>query len=137
MSKLNLPTFILGLIISLFMLNFDMAVYAEGETSNDSSTKPAKSSSNTPASQNKTVVKLSPQSAKALPDPTVAANKSFDSAKEARLEDLRYKHLWLAYSMVWIVIFVFIRQTWQRSQAVSGRLEELKSRLIALEEKEK
>ena len=39
--------------------------------------------------------------------------------------------------MVWIVIFVFIRQTWQRSQAVSGRLEELKSRLIALEEKEK
>ena len=71
------------------------------------------------------------------PNPTLAANNNFDSEKEERLENLRYKHLWIAYSLVWIIIFVFIRQTWQRSQAVSSRLEELKSRLIALEEKDK
>ena len=65
------------------------------------------------------------------------ARDSFVKDKEQRLEDLRYKHLWIAYSLVWVVIFLFIRQTWQRSQAVSGRLEELKSRLVALEEERK
>lgn len=62
------------------------------------------------------------------------ARDQFSRDKEQRLEDLRYKHLWIAYSLVWVVIFLFIRQTWQRSQAVAGRLDELKTRLAALEE---
>ena len=70
-----------------------------------------------------------------LPNPKKAAKSQFDSEKEQRLEDLRYKHLWIAYSLVWVIIFVFIRQTWSRSQAVSSRLEELKARLTKLEEK--
>lgn len=75
------------------------------------------------------------QVSKVLPNPKKAAKSQFDSEKEQRLEDLRYKHLWIAYSFVWIIIFIFIRQTWSRSQAVSSRLEELKVRLIKLEEK--
>ncbi len=67
---------------------------------------------------------------------SLAAKDDFNSDREARLEELRYKHLWIAYSFVWLIIFLFIRQTWQRSQAVSNRLDELKSRLIKLEEGE-
>lgn len=69
-------------------------------------------------------------------DSSLAAKDDFNSDREARLEELRYKHLWIAYSFVWLIIFLFIRQTWQRSQAVSNRLDELKSRLIKLEEGE-
>jgi hypothetical protein len=69
-------------------------------------------------------------------DSPLAAKDDFNSDREARLEELRYKHLWIAYSFVWLIIFLFIRQTWQRSQAVSNRLDELKSRLIKLEEGE-
>ena len=54
-------------------------------------------------------------------------------AKELRLEELRYKHLWIAYSIVWLVIFLFIRSTWKRSEAVAGRLDELKGRIKRLE----
>lgn len=50
-------------------------------------------------------------------------------AKEQRLEELRYKHLWIAYSVVWLVIFFFLRSTWKRSEAVAARLEELKERV--------
>ena len=67
---------------------------------------------------------------------SAAVRDSFARDKEQRLEDLRYKHLWIAYSLVWVVIFLFIRRTWQRSQEVTGRLDELKRRLIALEEEE-
>ncbi|MAD60097.1 MAG: hypothetical protein CMH49_01105 [Myxococcales bacterium] len=131
---LNLLALMLFLGAALFVMGFESIVYAEGDTPNKAPTEQSKVVKATPSPQ---ALELKLDSHKVLPDPKSAANKNFDSAKEARLEDLRYKHLWIAYSMVWIVIFVFIRQTWQRSQAVSGRLEELKSRLIALEEKEK
>ena len=68
------------------------------------------------------------------PDASKAAKDAFNSAKEERLEDLRYKHLWIAYSLVWIIIFLFIRQTWQRSTHVTQRLDELKARLGKLED---
>ena len=132
--SLNLLRYMLFLGTALFIMGFDAVVYAEGDTPNTAPVEQSKVVKATPSPQ---VLELKVDSNKVLPDPKLVASKNFDSAKEARLEDLRYKHLWVAYSMVWIVIFVFIRQTWQRSQAVSGRLEELKSRLIALEEKEK
>jgi hypothetical protein len=59
-----------------------------------------------------------------------------DVAKEQRLEDLRYKHLWIAYSLIWLIIFGFIRNTWKRSEAVSDRLDELKGRLKRLEDQQ-
>ena len=70
------------------------------------------------------------------PDASKAAKDAFNSAKEERLEDLRYKHLWIAYSLVWVIIFFFIRQTWQRSSQVAQRLDELKVRLSKLEDKQ-
>ena len=57
----------------------------------------------------------------------------FEQVKEARLNELRYKHLWIAYSLVWLIIFIFIRKTWIRSQAVEQRIIELQSRLNKLE----
>lgn len=74
-----------------------------------------------------------PAPAPAAATPSRAAQSEF--AKEQRLEDLRYKHLWIAYSLVWLIIFLFIRQTWRRSGAVEARLDELKSRLATLEGK--
>lgn len=64
-----------------------------------------------------------------------AAKEDFETVKEARLNELRYKHLWIAYSLVWLIIFVFIRGTWRRSQAVEENLQSLQSRLAKLEEK--
>lgn len=65
---------------------------------------------------------------------TVTDKNRFEREKEARLEELRYKHLWIAYSLVWLIIFMFMRSTKQKSQAVSERLDELKNRLNKLEE---
>jgi len=59
-----------------------------------------------------------------------------EAAKEQRLEDLRYKHLWIAYALIWLIIFSFIRSTWKRSEAVSERLDELKGRLKRLEDQQ-
>jgi hypothetical protein len=57
----------------------------------------------------------------------------FAREKEARLETLRYRHLWIAFSLVWLIVFLFIRATWIRGRAVESRLDELKARLSALE----
>ena len=58
--------------------------------------------------------------------------------KEQRLEKLRYRHLWIAFSLVWLITLVFVYRTWQRSQAVASRLDELKARLAQVEaDKEK
>jgi hypothetical protein len=65
--------------------------------------------------------------------PPKAATNRFDADKEARLESLRYKHLWIAYSLVWLIIFGFMRATWKRGQSVENRLDELKTRLADLE----
>lgn len=67
------------------------------------------------------------------PSPAELAKEQAELAKEQRLEELRYKHLWIAYSIVWLVIFMFIRSTWKRSEAVAARLDELKGRVKRLE----
>ncbi|MEE2755806.1 MAG: hypothetical protein VYA30_04060 [Myxococcota bacterium] len=54
-------------------------------------------------------------------------------AAEARNEELRYKHLWIAYAMVWIVIFTFVFRTWKLNNKTSDELALLKSRLAKLE----
>ena len=137
---------VLNLTILVFFLSTSTVVCAQESApkqANEAAKEAPKNEASSPVTEKASsaeaisVAKPSPKAEQVLPDPKAAATKSFDSEKETRLESLRYKHLWIAYSMVWIVIFVFIRQTWQRSQAVSRRLEELKSRLIALEEKEK
>ena len=54
-------------------------------------------------------------------------------AAEARNEELRYKHLWIAYSMVWILVFVFVLRTWKLNNTTTAELDSLKRRLAKLE----
>ena len=54
-------------------------------------------------------------------------------AAEARNEELRYKHLWVAYSMVWILVFVFVLRTWKLNNTTTAELDSLKRRLAKLE----
>ena len=87
------------------------------------------------------IAETTPSSAEPVTDPTTGSADAMKArepsaselAKEQRLEDLRYKHLWIAYSIVWLVIFMFIRSTWKRSEAVAARLDELKGRVKRLE----
>ena len=109
-------------------------------------TKPAEATTPTaspqPSPSTEAQAATTAEPAEAQPKAEASASPSSDEAKaareaekEQRLEDLRYKHLWIAYSLIWLVIFSFIRSTWKRSEAVSARLDELKGRLKALEER--
>ena len=55
------------------------------------------------------------------------------AAAEARAEELRYRHLWIAYGMVWLIIFIFVLRTWKMNQATTSELQALKRRLAKLE----
>ena len=55
------------------------------------------------------------------------------AAAEARLEELRYRHLWIAYGMVWLIIFIFVFRTWKMNQTTTSELQALKRRLAKLE----
>jgi hypothetical protein len=66
------------------------------------------------------------QTTKAVP------NNQFKAA-EQRAEAMRYQHLWIAYSMVWLIIFTFVFRTWKMNQATAGELDSLKKRLAKLE----
>ena len=67
--------------------------------------------------------------------PAISTSQNDPNAfkKEQRLEELRYRHLWIAFSLVWLITLVFVYRTWQRSQAVASRLDELKARLAQVE----
>ena len=54
----------------------------------------------------------------------------------AALEDLRYRHLWLAYAFIWLSIFVFMFRTYRLGHENRERLELLKRRLGELEHKD-
>ncbi len=54
-------------------------------------------------------------------------------ALEERLDDLRHRHLWIAYSLVWFTIHGFIFATWRRTRATAGELDELRARLAELD----
>jgi len=54
-------------------------------------------------------------------------------AKAKRLEEMRYKHVWIAYAAFWLIAFVFIFRTWRQSQATGRELDALKARLADLE----
>ncbi len=63
--------------------------------------------------------------------PPEAAKTAFE--KTERLENLRYRHLWIAYGTIWLVVFGFAFRTWQRSERTAKELDDLKSRLADLE----
>lgn len=49
------------------------------------------------------------------------------------LEPMRYRHLWIAYGAIWLLVFVFVFRTWRTSQQTSAELDGLKRRLAELE----
>ena len=63
--------------------------------------------------------------------PVEASVEKFEKAE--RLESMRYRHLWVAYGAIWLIIFLFVFRTWKMNQATSAELERLKARLNDLE----
>ena len=57
-------------------------------------------------------------------------------AKTKRLEALRYRNLWIAYGIIWFLVFGFTYRTWKRSEETMISLEDLKRRLADLEAKD-
>ena len=58
--------------------------------------------------------------------------------ESARVDALRYadrgnRHLWIAYSLIWLFIFLLIFRTWKRSAALEEELDEVKRRLRAID----
>ena len=75
-----------------------------------------------------------PKHAKAPVDAPAKVRKTPDSfERTARLESMRYRHLWLAYGFIWLVVFLFVFRTWKLHQGNSAELEALTRRLKALE----
>jgi len=51
------------------------------------------------------------------------------------LEPMRYRHLWIAYSAIWFIVFFFMFRTWKNSEKTTAELDVLKRRLAELEGK--
>ena len=50
-----------------------------------------------------------------------------------RLDEMRYRHLWIAYGLIWFLVFFFMFRPHQLGRETSGELDELKRRLAELE----
>ena len=73
------------------------------------------------------------ESAKAAPTDTyVKTPTSFDRTE--RMENMRYQHLWLAYSFIWLIIFGLVYRTWKLNQGTLDELKSLQRRIAALED---
>ena len=72
----------------------------------------------------------------ATSDLTVLKQKQ-EFEKTQRLEKLRYEHLWIAYALIWLAIFVFIWKTWQKSVAQDQKIAELAQKISQFEQKSK
>jgi len=65
----------------------------------------------------------------ARPDPVTA----FQATSESELQDMRHRHLWVAYGALWTIAFAFIWRTSRRQLGAERALKELESRLDAWE----
>jgi len=50
------------------------------------------------------------------------------------LQDMRYRHLWIAYGVVWFLVFAFVWRTWKLQRTTSDELDDLRGRIADLEE---
>ena len=57
--------------------------------------------------------------------------KKFERAE--RLEEMRYRHLWIAYGFIWFLVFFFMFRTHKLGRETSKELDELRRRLAELE----
>jgi len=71
------------------------------------------------------------------PQAEATQNKPYASpASSPELEALRYKHLWIAYSLIWLIVFLFMYRTYKVGTSNRESLEALKSRLALLEKQD-
>jgi hypothetical protein len=71
-----------------------------------------------------------------IADPSVIeSKKKQEFEKTQRLEKLRYEHLWIAYALIWLAVFVFIWKTWQKSVAQDRKIDELAQKISQFENK--
>ena len=81
-----------------------------------------------------------PEQAQASPsakNDTKVRNSPDSFERTARLESMRYRHLWLAYGFIWLIVFLFMFRTWKLHQSNSVELDALTRRLKALESDER
>jgi CcmD family protein len=73
-----------------------------------------------------------PAAAQDAPAPTGGAEQvtQFEAASN---EDMKYRHLWLAYGAIWLLVFGFVWRTWGRQRDTARELEDLRRRLATLE----
>ena len=129
---------ILGIVLGLILLpsvSYGQTTPAQNPSAETSKTEIKKVAPTQTKAKNVEANKVDEQKSEANKSTQVTTNAKFDAEKEQRLEELRYKHLWIAYSLVWLIVFAFMFSTWKRGQAVEDRLDELKQRLAQLENK--
>ena len=68
--------------------------------------------------------------------PSAGYQKPTTFVPSERLENMRYRHLWLAYAFVWLFVFLFIFRTWQMNQKTTEELAQVRAKLAALEAKD-
>ena len=51
-------------------------------------------------------------------------------------EPMKYRYLWIAYSIVWLLVFGLMWTTWRRQSVTARELVDLRKRLAALEERD-
>ncbi len=56
-----------------------------------------------------------------------------DDSAAVSLTDMRHQHLWIAYAIIWGLVFVFVARTAMRQAQTQRELDRLASRLDALE----
>ena len=62
-----------------------------------------------------------------------APSQAIQNETAAALEELRYKHLWIAYALIWLTVFLFMYRTYRIGHENRDRIDGLKQRLAELE----
>lgn len=57
---------------------------------------------------------------------------SFDASDS---EAMKYPNLWIAYGVVWVLVFGFVWRTWKQQESTDRELSDLRQRLKLLEER--
>jgi CcmD family protein len=73
---------------------------------------------------------LAQEAPASAPTGSVEQVTSFQAASN---EQMKYRHLWIAYGAIWLLIFGFVWRTWQRQRGTAVELEDLRRRLAAME----
>ncbi len=63
--------------------------------------------------------------------PPPAAQGAFQVSEE--LEAMRYRHLWIAYGVIWLFVFGFVWRNWKLERATDRELAALEARIGDLE----